>query len=245
MCKKIYVITKECEPDGHEVEAEVCWRQCASHADRCRDGDEDWNTHCENSIVDPNYVDYTHFTLVCDDVEKVSREACGLCTRTGDIQELASYEDEQIRDTQTRIYVLETEIARLQNLVNHEQPLTDQERSRLESFRGRLQQCREQLRRHQDRLQELEILARNSHHTRVREAALANIDIPGDPDTYYYGHQGPRGDGYHPEGVHRPRTFPPDTCCLKVSIRHISSYKEVLSSICGLEWYRLLGGPVL
>lgn len=127
MCKKIFIITKECEEHGHELESEVCWRQCPGYASNCADGYKEWNTHCGDSVVDVNHDDHRRFmTLVSQNVEEVSSDHCGLCQRSGADHDLAAEQVEQIDARQTDLEAIQAEIG---DLENREPPFTDEEAS--------------------------------------------------------------------------------------------------------------------
>jgi len=208
MCKKIFVITKECEDHGHELEAEMCWRQCPGHAGKCGDGLQEWNTHCEATTVLVDLDDHSLYsTLVCREVDICSSDLCGLCQRSGADHDLAAEQVEQIELRQIDVDIIQEGIRDLEDL---EPQLTDAEASRLVQLRYRLEQCNEQILGHENRRSELELNARNSHAASVRNEALDRVLIPGDPDRYYYGHQTTRRDGYDPEGAQAPACFPPE-----------------------------------
>lgn len=45
MCYLVSVTTAKCA-EGHPVKAVVCWRQCATQAQKCADGEKEWNSQC-------------------------------------------------------------------------------------------------------------------------------------------------------------------------------------------------------
>lgn len=197
MCYIAIVVTKQCE-NGHDFDAQACWRQCFEHSSDCAQGRSRWNSRCDN-LMD------RIVTVNSDVVDEVDADDCYVCINDGvTYADTKDHLESEIREVQAsaRQHQADIDEARGMSLDNPE--VVEQ----LETAKYGLMLDHFWRRHYETKLELINDLIMYDQTEHVQARTLAGVVYLDDLRQYYYGSQTVVEGQVHPEGEDAPRSFP-------------------------------------